>query len=109
MNFLKLKFIQYLVKNMLIALTVDDILTFTNKGLFIKGRKLSSEEVAQLKDDADSFSKSFLWQTMTKEIRFLANDRMFEKSAVEGNSVFGRAMLYNIDILEKFVDRCKQL
>lgn len=109
MKYLKLKIIQYLVKNLLVAILPDEILTFTNRGWYLRGRKLADEEVFQLKDDANSFQKSFLWQVMSKEVRFLANDRMFEKSAEEGNSVFGRAMLYNLDVLEKFVERCKKL
>jgi|GEM_PF-4241909 len=109
MNYLKLKLIQYLVKNLLVAINADEIITFTNQGTYLKGRRLTNEEVFQLKDDANSFEKSFLWQVMTNEVRFLSNDRMFEKSAVEGNSVFGRAMLYNLNILEQFIKRCKNL
>ena len=107
MKKLKLKLIQYLVRNLLVALLPSDILTITNKGWYIRGRKLSEEEKIQLKEESESFSRSFLWELMSNEIRFLANDRMFEKSAVEGNSVFGRAMLYNLQLLDGFMENCR--
>lgn len=109
MNYFKNKVIRYLVKNLLVALTADDILTFTNKGWYIHKRRLSDDEVMQLKDEAQMLKDSVLWKLISNEIRFLANTRMFEKSAAEGNSVFGRAMLYNVDIIENFLDRCKKL
>ena len=109
MGRIKRKIIQFLVRDMFVGLTDDDILKVTNRGWFMKGRKLSQEEVTELKEEATSLKESVLWNLMSNEIRYLANDRMFEKSAVEGNSVFGRAMLYNLNLLEQFIDRCKKL
>jgi hypothetical protein len=109
MNYLRKKIIQYLVKNLLVAVEEGDILTITNKGWFVHKRKLSEEEVIQLKEEAESLHHSVIWNMMANEIRFLANDRMFEKSAEEGNSVFGRAMLYNLQLLEKFINNCRKL
>jgi len=103
------KITQYLVRNLLVALTEDDILTLTNKGWYLRGRKLSPEDIGQLKDEASMLKKSVLWELMSHDIRFLANDRMFEKSATEGNSVFGRAMLYNLNLMGQFLDRITKL
>lgn len=109
MGRLKRLLIQYLVKNLLKALTEEDIITMTNRGWFLKNRKLSGEEVTQIKEEAHSFGQSVLWKLIANEIRYDANLRMFEKSAEEGNSVFGRAMLYNLELIEKFINRCTKL
>lgn len=105
MRIWKKKLIQYLVKNLLAGVTIEDILTTTNTGWYLKGRKLTPEEVTQLKEEAHSFKDSVLWSVMLNEIRYLANLRMFEQAIVPENTVFGRAMLYNIEILEKFINR----
>lgn len=100
------RLVAYLTKNLLVAITIDDILQLTNKGWYLRGRKLSEEEVIQLREETRSFKDSLLWNLMANEIRYRANLLMFEKSADEGNSTFGRAMLHNLDLLEKFMDNC---
>jgi len=106
MKWLRHKLIQHLVRNKLAALTKEDILTITNRGLLLRGRKLAPEEIAQLKEEAKTFGDSLLWQLMTNEVRYHANLRMFEKGIGE-NTVFGRAMLYDLDLLEQFITNVK--
>lgn len=110
MNFrkwLRKKVVQYLVKNLLVAVQTDDLLIPTNKGLYIGNRKLEPDEVSQLKEDAKMIQESFLWTRVRAEVKFVANLRMFEKSAEGDSSIFGRAMLYNFEIIEQFLDKLK--
>lgn len=95
--------IQYLVRNLLAAVSINDLLTVTNHGLFIGGRKLSTDEEAQLISEAKSIKDSIVWQVMTNDIRYQANLLMFEKGTDGDKTMFGRAMLYNLEILEKFM------
>lgn len=101
--------IQYIVKDLLAAITEKDILTVTNKGWYTGSRKLTQEEVAQLKEECQGLKESVLWKLMSNEIRYLANLQMFEKGIDRENTVFGRAMLYNLELLDKFIDRCSNL
>lgn len=105
MSIWKKKLIQYLVKNHLASITLEDLLTTTTTGWYLKGRKLTPEEITQLKEEAHAFKDSVLWQVMANEVRYLANLRMFEQGIIPENTLFGRAMLYNIEILEKFIGR----
>jgi len=107
MKWLRHKLIQHLVRNLLAAISPDDILTLTNRGWFYGGRKLTPEEVVQFKEEAKAFGDSILWRIMTSEIRYQANLRMFEKGIGE-NTVFGRAMLYNLELLEQFIRNIKE-
>lgn len=109
MEVFKRKLIRYLTKNLLAAVTENEILTITNRGWLLGKRKLTEEEVAQLKDDAESFRHSVLWNLVASEIRYLANINMFEKGDTPNATTFGRAMLYNLQLIEKFMDRCKKL
>ncbi len=106
---LRKRLVQYLVRNLLAAVTEDDILRVTSRGWFHKQQKLSPEEVQQLKEDAHSFGDSVLWNYMRNEVRYLANLSMFEKGISVEATIFGRAMLYDIELLEKFLSRCKSL
>ena len=109
MGRLKRRLVQYLVKNLLAAVSEEDILTITNRGWFLKNRKLTEEEITQLKEEAYSFRDSVLWGLMSKEVKHLANLQMFEKGVKEENTVFGRAMLYNLQLIQLFIDRCSKL
>lgn len=109
MNWIKRTLITYLTKNLLVALTSDDLLTVTNKGVFLGRKKLSPEEVMQIKDEARQFKDSYIWRLMSHEIRYQANLRMFEKGIIPENTTFGRAMLYSIEILETFLAQSKKL
>jgi hypothetical protein len=80
----------------------------TNRGWSYRGRRLSPEEVSQLKEEARTFGDSLLWQMISSEIKYVAQVRMFEKAAIElENTLFGRAMLYNIQIIETFIKNTK--
>ena len=101
--------IQYLTKHLLAAVTEEDILTITNKRVLVGKRRLSEEEVAFIKEEAKALEESILWKMMVTELRWMANLRMFEKSAEGGNSTFGRAMLYSLHNMQVFIDNCKKL
>ena len=101
--------IRLLTKHLLVAVTDEDILTITNKGWFQGKRKLSEEEIMFLKEEAKALQESILWKMMVSELRWMANLRMFEKSAEEGNSAFGRALLYAIETERQYLDRVSKL
>jgi hypothetical protein len=109
MEVIKRKLVAYLVKNLLAAVSERDILTITNRGWFTHNRRLTEEEVNQLKDEARALKGSVLWTMMANEVRYLANINMFEKGDTPNATTFGRAMLYNLQLLEQFIDRCKKL
>ena len=109
MKYLKNRIIQYLVKNLLVSITEEDIIVMTTRG-WIKGkRKLSDEEVQFLKEEAKSIKESILWKYMNDEVKWNAQLRMFEKGVTEENTRFGRAMLHNLELLNKFLDNVIKL
>lgn len=63
----------------------------------------------QLKEEARDFQASYIWRLMTNDVKYLANLRMFEQGIVPENTTFGRAMLYNIELIEQFLRRVKEL
>ena len=109
MKWIRNKLIQYLTRNLLVAVTLDDILTITNRGVYIGKRKLTQEELMQIKDEAKQFQDSYTWKIMTRDVRYIANLRMFEQGIIPENTTFGRGMLYNLEIIEKFMQRVQNL
>lgn len=103
-NLIKNKLVNYLVKNLLQAVTDEEILIVSGRDYLLNNRKLGPEEVIQLKDECREFGKSLLWDLMSKEIRYQAGMRMIEKAEKNGDIVYGKAMLYNLDLIRKFIN-----
>lgn len=109
MKWLRRKLVQYLVKNLLVAITEDDILLISNKEWLLKKRKLSSEEIISLKEEAQSFQSSLLWKLMRNELRWLSNRQMFDQLQNPDDMIFGKAMLYDLEKIKDFIEKLKSL
>lgn len=101
--------IKFLTKNLLKAITHEDVLVISGKDWLLSKRKLSRDEILALKDEAVSFEKSLLWKLIKREIGFLSNQQMFENAQTPDDIVFGKAMLYDLDVIRKFINRVKSL
>jgi hypothetical protein len=101
-NYLRAKFIHWLVRDLFCALTDEDILTIKLDGSFsYKGKELTLEQATDLQDDAKRFANSAIWKLLTDDAKYHANHLMYENSQDFGGMMFGKAMLYNLDILQK--------
>ena len=103
------KVVNYLTRHLIRALTEDDILIITNNRYFLGKRKLTDEEIGTLKQEAKDFSKSFLWELMRRDIQFLAYMRGSRKAKDANDIIFSNAMYYDLEIIETFINRIKQL
>jgi len=104
MGRIKTFIVNYLTKNLLVALSEEDILQITSEGYLLGKRKLSPEELEQLRAEANEIKDSYLWKLMKKEIEYHSFLRMAHKAQTEKDLIFGKAMFYNIDILQKFLN-----
>lgn len=98
-----------LVKHLLKAVHEDQLLIQTNRGWYVGTRKLSPEEVARLRDDARQFENSHLWRFIRREIRFMAFLQATNKARTDSDLLYSSAMYYDLEIIEKFITKCKEL
>lgn len=105
---LKRKLLQYLTRNLLKALTEEDVLTITNKGWFLNRRKLAPEEVAHIKAEATDFEKSLLWTLMRKDIEWAAFV-LGRKAKTDEENLACHYMFYNLDIMERYLRNVNKL
>lgn len=94
--------VHYITKHLLRAITEEDVLRRDNNGIMrARGRKLSNEMVSQLQVEAEYIQNSITFKLLMDDMEYLANQTMFAKSQTFDDMLFGKAMLYNIDILKK--------
>jgi len=109
-DYLRKKLIHWLVKDLFNALTPDDILTFLPGGFVrYKGKKLVKEEIVEIQESAERFSNSVIWKLLRDDARYNATETMYNQSRDYGGMLFGKAMLYCLDILEKRLQQLSNL
>jgi len=108
-------FVRYLTKHLFNAVSERDLLKAIgkdNKGLTIisyKGKRLNPEKVVRIKDSAELFTKSDIWKVLKNEVKFQANRRMYDKSRNVSDILFGKAMLYNLEVMDNKLKELSQL
>ncbi len=106
--YLKRKLLAHLTKHLLKAVDERDLLLITSTGWVSRGRKLTPEEKAEIKAQAQDFSQSILWEFISKELEYAAFVRG-RKSTTDIDNYMTLAMFYNLDLIQKFLDRCRTL
>lgn len=109
-KYLQRLFINWLVKDLFNALDVHDILDIRGKGIVIyRGKRLTEEAIQLIKDGSTYILESVAWKMLTNEAKLAANQRMFEKSKVIDDIMFGKAMLYDLELLDQKLKQFSQL
>jgi len=96
------RFISYLVKDLFNTIDENDILQEKPGGkVLFRGNPLSQEAVNLLRDNAETFASSTLWQILNNEVKYKANLRMFEKAKNEQDLIAGKMALWILEVINK--------
>ena len=87
----------------------DSLLQPSGGGWRIGKRKLKPEDVATLKLEAKEFEGSFIWRLMRNDIHYLAYLQATAKRRTDADAIYAGAMYRDLEILETFLERCKEL
>jgi hypothetical protein len=108
-RWVKRKILNYLLKNLFNTVTEDDILRLRNGKLY-RGNIIVSEAFKNdLINSAILIRDLDAWKEVLKDLKFLANERMYNKSVSVDDMIFGKAMLYSIDLIERKIKNLSQL
>lgn len=100
------KAIRLVTKHLLNTITEDDVLRTTkNGGILCKGKPLSREMLDQMQNEAEYIKNSITFKLLMDDMRYLANQTMYERSSSFEDMRFGKAMLYLIDVLYKKINK----
>ena len=99
------KAIHFITKHLLNTITEEDVLRRNGtRGIICKGQLLSKEAEDQIQVEAEYIKNSIVFKLVLDDMRYLANQTMYEKSTSFDDVLFGKAQLYVIDILKKKID-----
>lgn len=101
-RWLKKKFIHLLVRHLFKFVTIDDILTQKRDGFWYVGdKKIEKKFIQELKGQAKIIIEMEAYQLVRKELMYIADKRMFDASVNYDDMMFGKAMLYCLDIIHQ--------
>ncbi len=103
MKFFKKVLLQYLTKHLLKAVNEDDLLRITSEGYLLKNRKLTPEEIVNIKEEAKSIRESEIWELMKTEMEYVAFIRG-RKSKTDEDNLATHYLFYNIDLMQQFLN-----
>ena len=95
------KFINFLVKRLFNFIPVEEILVQKSDGFYINGKKLEKKVMNEVRTQAKAILEFETYQLVRKELTYLANKKMFDDALVTEDLIFGKAMLYVLDIIHQ--------
>ena len=102
MKRIKNKILNYILRHLFNAIMIDEVLRTNKQGqLIVGGRPLENAEIVSLQIQVDALRNWKLWQYLMADLKYLANQHMYDNSTCIDDLTFGKAMLYNINIIEK--------
>lgn len=105
----KSKILKWVIRDILNAVTIEDLLRIEAGNVFIGKRKLTIEEIITLKGEARDFKNSLLWKLMNNNLYWIANFKMMKEANQEFEMTNGRMMTLCIDTLEKFLEKLETI
>lgn len=106
---LQAEFIDFLVKDLFHAVTTEHFLISRGPNMYLGGQLLNSGDKMELISGAQTLKQLMVWQVLMKEMKGVAGRRIIEESKTIEDIVFGKAMLYALDVLEKKIENLANL
>ena len=110
MKRLKMRLLNWLVSDLFCGLTEDDVFKFfSGNKLWINGELVNREVGEAYRDEAIKIKEGRVWKELKKQLSVASNRRMFEKGKSADDMFFGKAMLYNLDLADKYLDMLSKI
>lgn len=78
------------------------------KQIYLGGNLVTEKELAELREEANYITRTKLWSIMTNTLADVARTKMFEEAENFDDMMWGKAILYAVDIQEKILKLLKK-
>lgn len=103
MNRIKVKVANYILKNLFNTITADDILVYNpnDKTFQVADKALPAGDRQDIISGARSIRNMYVWEMINKDMKYQSNKITYEKSENTDDMIFGKAILYSLDVIDK--------
>lgn len=106
---IKNRLLNLLLKHIFNAVTEEDILVKKGDKMCIGNKVMTIQNVNSFKSSADMLLRDELFKQLLVDMKHKANEKMFKKAVSIEDLVFGKAMLYTIEVMELRLKSLKKL
>ena len=106
---LKRRIINWLLKSLFNAVTENDILTSKGGQVFRGKKALNTFEAEELINGAQALQNMGIWKQLRDEMKWVANDRIYNKSVTTDDLIFPKAVLYTLDVMQSKISNLAKL
>lgn len=97
---LKLRLLNLILKRVFNSVNEEDVFRIVGSKAFVGRNEMSQSDQQQILMDARFIKESVYWKLLLDDMRFSANDRIFNKSTSMDDVVFGKAVLWCLDVMD---------
>ena len=108
-RWLQKKLINFLVKHLYRFVTLDEIITQKADGLYVGKTKLEKKHIQEIKSQAQVVLSLEVYKLIQREMVNISNEHMFKKSQSFDDMVFGKAMLYCLDLIHQKLTKLSEM
>ena len=103
MNRIKTKIANYILKHLFNTITANDILVYdlNDKTFQVADKVLPAGDKQDIISGARSIKNMYVWQMINKDMKYQSNKLIYEKSENTDDILFGKAILYSLDVIDK--------
>lgn len=111
MKRIKIIILNYILRNLFNTVTVDDILVYNpnTKEMRVGDKTLPAKDKQDIISGAESIRRMYVWEMLVKDIKYQSNKMIFENSSTIDDTLFGKAVLYTLDVIEKKLKNLSEL
>ncbi len=99
-----MRLLRWVVRDMFCGLTEDDVVKFYGKKLVLGGEVLEDKVADKYRADASRIKETELWGELVRQVEISSNRKIFEQGKGGDDLFFGRAMVFNLRLIEKLLD-----
>jgi hypothetical protein len=105
----KLPLSTFITSHLFNGITEEDLWREKINGVMVDGNLIKKEDFRMVSKEAENFIDGALWRQTKKYLQLSANNRMFNKATTAEELIFGKAMLYNLSLVEEFLKKISKI
>ena len=97
------------VKGLFCTVNADDVLKENSDGTMnFEGKLLDASYRKELRTQAETIDKMFLWRVLRKDIEYQLRKKMYEEARVDLDIVWGQLTVWLYDVMKTRLDRFRK-
>lgn len=111
MKKVKIIILNYILKHLFNTVTVEDILVYNpnDKTFKVGDEILPSGDKQDIISGAESIRRMYVWKMLNKDLKYQTNKMIYENSQTIDDTLFGKAVLYTLDVIDKKLKHLSEL